>query len=465
MDSTSAVFLPDPAADYLRAVGAGKLPADLPADHAVTVLGPELAARTFPRPMFVAEREIASFYADFEVLLDVVGRLPDLLAGGSLAAFGALTDAPAAIRPMLVDTDMPRLVRYGRADLIHDGTGFKVIELGLSTAVGGVARAPLTAAILADPRFGHFAERHGLRHLDSVTGLVDLLDAAAPEHETGTPGGLRKVLMVEATGALGEWAAAWQPMAERIETRPFQTRLAEIADLSKPDGTIADGVAGVSAILRLFNLEEIAAEPDPVIAWRRLHPSVDSATPPVVTVPAHDVFNSKSCLALVQLPAVQDALTEAKRAALRRILPRATRIDGSHDLTGMIRDRSDSILKPTTLARGEGTVAGWTVDDTTWREALTRAARDGRYIVQRRVVPRIEPGYDEQGGAVRDWHAVWGLHYGPAGLTGLTSRLVRESSTVIRGTTERGTLLAPVFVSSGSPSSSDDRHGMATVER
>ncbi|MDT0530599.1 hypothetical protein RM555_16520 [Micromonospora sp. DSM 115977] len=463
MGSTGPVLLPDPATDYLRAVGAGKLPADLPADHAVAVLGPELAARTFPRPMFVAEREIASFYADFEVLLDVVGRLPDLLAGGSLAAFGALTDAPAAIRPMLVDTDLPRLVRYGRADVIHDGTGFKVIELGLSTAVGGVRRAPLAAAILADPRFGPFAERHGLRHLDSVTGLVDVLDAAAPEQEAGRPGELREVLMVEATGALAEWAAAWQPMAERIETRPFRTRLAEIADLSKPDGTIADGLAGVSAILRLFSLEELAAEPEPAIAWRRLHPAADGTTPPVVTVPAHDVFNSKSCLALVQLPAVQGALTEAERASLRRILPPATRIDASYDLTGLIRDRSDNILKPTTLARGEGTVAGWTVDDTTWRAALTTAARDGRYIVQRRVVPRIEPGYDEQGGPVRDWHAVWGLHYGPAGLTGLTSRLVRDPSTVIRGTTERGTLLAPVLLNSGSQPPSGDRRGTATA--
>ncbi|WP_141719439.1 hypothetical protein [Micromonospora peucetia] len=465
MNSRSLVVLPDPAADYLRAVGAGELPADLPAGHAVTVLGPELAAKSFQRPMFVPEREIAAFYADFEVLLDVVGRLPDLLAGGSLAAFGALTDAPAAIRPMLVDTDLPRLVRYGRADLMHDGTGFKVIELGLSTAVGGVRRAPLGAAILADPRFSHFAERHGLRHLDSVTGLVDLLDAAAPEHYTGTPGDLREVLMVEATGALAEWAAAWQPLAERIETRPFRTRLAEIADLSKPDGPIADGVAGVSAILRLFSLEELAAEPDPMVAWRRLHPSADSTMPPVVTVPAHDVFNSKSCLALVQLPAVQDALTEAERAALRRILTQTTRIDAPYDLTGLIRDRSDSILKPTTLARGEGTVAGWTVDDTTWREALTTAARDGRYIVQRRVVPRVEPGCGEQGSTVRDWHAVWGLHYGPAGLTGLTSRLVGEPSTVIRGTTERGVLLAPVFLSSGAHSSSDDRHGTATAER
>lgn len=372
MGSTGPVFLPDPAADYLRAVGGGKLPADLPADHAVAVLGPELAARTFPRPMFVAEREIASFYADFEVLLDVVGRLPDLLAGGSLAAFGALTDAPAAIRPMLVDTDLPRLVRYGRADLIHDGTGFKVIELGLSTAVGGVRRAPLAAAILADPRFSSFAERHGLRHLDSVTGLVDVLDAAAPEQEAGRPGELREVLMVEATGALAEWAAAWQPMAERIETRPFRTRLAEIADLSKPDGTIADGVAGVSAILRLFNLEELAAEPEPAIAWRRLHPAADGTMPPVVTVPAHDVFNSKSCLALVQLPAVQGALTEAERAALRRILPQATRIDASYDLTGLIRDRSDNILKPTTLARGR---ARWPAGRLTTRRGAPRSPR------------------------------------------------------------------------------------------
>jgi hypothetical protein len=160
---------------------------------------------------------------------------------------------------------------------------------------------------------------------------------------------------------------------------------------------------------------------------------------------------------------VQNALTEAERAALRRILPQTTRLDAPYDLTGLMHERSDSILKPTTLARGEGTVAGWTVDDTTWREALTTAARNGRYIVQRRVVPRAEPGYDEQGSTVRDWHAVWGMHYGPAGLTGLTSRLVKEASAVIRGT-GRPVLLAPVFLNSGTHSLSDDRDGMAVAE-
>ncbi|RLK24646.1 hypothetical protein DER29_2564 [Micromonospora sp. M71_S20] len=442
----------DPATDYLRAVREGELPPDLPARTAARVLTPDIEAQSFHRVMFVDERELASFYADFTVLLDVVGRLPHLLAGGSTSAFGALTDVPAVLRPLLAGTDLPALVPYGRADLIHDGTGFKVLELGLSPAVGGAERTAWLPAVMAEPAFRPFAERHGLRHPDPVTALLDVLrtvETTGTGHDAEAPGPA-EVLMVEATGALEEWADDWRPLGDCLEAysdRPLRTRLAEVADLHEPDGSVANQVAGVTHLLRLFNLTELAEEPDPVLAWQRLHPAPGSALPPMVTSPVHDMYNSKACLALVWLPEVQDALTDGERAALRRILPETIHVDAATDLTGFVRDRAVTILKPTTLARGEGTVAGWTVDDETWQAALASAAENGRHILQRRVVQRAEPGFDTDGVTERDWYAVWGMHYGPGGCTGFSCRLTTVPGAVVRGITN--VLLAPVLLHPG----------------
>src|SRR5207247_9072406 len=81
--------------------------------------------------------------------------------------------------------------RLGRADLFRDQTAFRVLELNLGSALGGLDNALLNRAFLTDPVLADFVASHGLSYVDTMDVLVATLRS-----ETAIPEGARPLIAV-----------------------------------------------------------------------------------------------------------------------------------------------------------------------------------------------------------------------------------------------------------------------------
>lgn len=111
------------------------------------------------------------------------------------------------------------------------------------------------------------------------------------------------------------------------------------------------------------------------------------------------LLHKKASLAVVSDERQAPLLSADEQAAVAAHVPwtrvveeRTTEHDGAVvDLLPFIAERREQmVLKPNDEYGGKGIVLGWTVDDTTWREAI-RTALAEPYIVQERVVVPSEP--------------------------------------------------------------------------
>src|SRR6185503_433861 len=94
--------------------------------------------RTMTRPGFLERAEVAQLSTDLETLYRLVTGLPDKLYGGDLGAFAASTGiTPAQVQAVLRGRGSAPS-RLARADIYRDDAGWRVMELNMSSALGGV---------------------------------------------------------------------------------------------------------------------------------------------------------------------------------------------------------------------------------------------------------------------------------------------------------------------------------------
>ncbi|HVK25689.1 MAG TPA: hypothetical protein VM677_30385 [Actinokineospora sp.] len=370
-----------------------------------------LGYRYSPRPMFVPQSEMDAFAADVARAVDLVFDLPDRLFDGDLVRFHhALGTDPGRLLGM-ADTSAPP--RFGRVDAYHDGTGFKVLEFNVGSDVGGqdwVGAVP--RALLGVPAFGSFAERNALAYTDTVTVVAELLR----ELGVAATGGRDPVVaMVGLPGDVDP--GPWLPFQLMLREAGFECHFCGLTDLRVRGGRVHLGDTPVDVVYRLFQTDHVIGDPDAVEIVEHLTRAHAEGDLVFFTPMRTEVFQNKSCMALLSDPRV--ALSADERALVDRILPwtRAlgpTALD-DRDLVEQCRERREHlVLKPNSLYGGRGITAGWEVDDAEWWRAL-RAAAPGGAIVQERVVPRVEPLVNPATGESEPWEGCWGLYYTPAG--------------------------------------------------
>ncbi|MFF1909626.1 hypothetical protein [Kitasatospora sp. NPDC058218] len=216
---------------YLEAREASGASMDLQAAaRRAPLLGYMAEDRCLSRPGFLGAAELARAVADLGVLFGLFAALPGRLHGADPAGFaGAL-----GIEPPLADI----IARTAglvppvscRADLYHDGTGFRLLELNWSLA--GAVAGELGRAMLREPAFGRFAADHGLVHVDPLEALARRLREAM-----GAGDGERPVVAVTA------WPPLYARALPRLRLRAdalgragFDARPCSLADLAaRPD--------------------------------------------------------------------------------------------------------------------------------------------------------------------------------------------------------------------------------------
>ncbi|AEV88364.1 hypothetical protein ACWT_7354 [Actinoplanes sp. SE50] len=398
-----------------------------------------------PRPLFADRRQLDAFAADVLTLFDVITSLPDRLFDGDLDRYTAALGVEPRRAKLIRSLGGITPPRYGRADMYHDGTSFKLLEIGIASEVGGADRAgEIPRALLENEAFAGFAAEHGLDYVHTGERVARTLRAAGASIGAAEP----VVVLLEAPGGLANYASHWNTFRDVQRRAGLDFHVAEIGDITDRDGKLHLGDVAVDVILRCFTVEELIAEPDGEALVEPILRAHRAGSVVLFTPLESNLFANKGALALLSDPRRRAAFTAAEQAVIDRVLPWTRSLTDADEL-GLIdlgRERRETlILKPNGYYGGVGVIAGWETPEADWERALREGVADGA-IIQERVVPRSEPVVDPGTGEVQPWQAAWGLFYTPEGFAGAYGRAVPAfESAVIGVTAYKNTRTAGVF--------------------
>ncbi|WP_083661257.1 hypothetical protein [Actinophytocola xanthii] len=381
--------------------------------------------RFLPRPFFIPRPEILGLADRVVALLDLLLSVPDRFFGGDRERYArAVGMDPRRAGYLAPFTGRPEL--YGRADLYHDGESLRLLELNVGSALGGLDRAQISAALLEVPAFHAFAAEHGLGFVD--TGVrVDraLRAAAAPLCGGRSP----LVAFVDGNGAMAPYLHLATSFQEMLAGFGVEVLLAELGDVGFAGGRATVHGRPVDVVLRYFGVGDVLDDPAGLRVVDSLVRADAEGAVVLFSSLAGELYNNKRSLAL--LAELRGELTEDEVALADELLP-WTRTMTPDLLEHCLAHGAELILKPGADFGGQGIVAGWQTDELDWKRALTAAVDQGA-IVQRRVVPRAEPVLDPATGRSRDWHAVWDCFLTPEGYAGSHIRALPAGADAVIG--------------------------------
>ena len=104
--------------------------------------------RYLSRPLFLGHRECEQLYADLVNLRSALVSLPNRLYGGDLAAFARAVGANELQVSAVMRTRGAAVTMQTRADMYADQSGFRLLELNMGSALGGMDNADMSRALL-----------------------------------------------------------------------------------------------------------------------------------------------------------------------------------------------------------------------------------------------------------------------------------------------------------------------------
>jgi hypothetical protein len=388
------------------------------------VLSEKVSGRVLARPIFIAESEIEQFAADAARIFDMIVSLPGRLFGGDTAAFCETLGIPLSWVPLLTGLGGEPPPLYGRADMYHDGTAFRLLEFNIESNLGGVDTAgEIPRALLRDAEFAEFAERQDLTY----THTAEVVAAVLRDAGAAVAGGRDPVIaLIDDRGGLAADGADGYSLQKFMTSHGLRFLVGEIDQVQKHAGRLTLRGERVDVVLRDYSASHVAADPVSTRSAEMISRAHRDGEVVLWTPLGSTLYSNKACLALLSDPRWSHLFSADELAVVNRVIPwtRALDADTPDDLFAeCARRRDEIILKPNALYGGTGIVAGWECDERDWHKALLRAMDRG-YIAQQRVVPRAEPVVDPDTGAVTDWVATWGAFLTPRGYAGTFIRLL-----------------------------------------
>ena len=384
--------------------------------------------RYLSRPVFIGHAERDQLHADVELLRRAIVSLPDRMYGGDLAAFAKAAGAEGYQLAAILRSTSDPVSRQGRADLYEEGTGFRVMEFNMGSALGGMENADLCRWMLAEPVLAEFAQTHKLGYTDTMREQVANMFAG-----TGFAPGSFPVV------AVTDWPASYAKrlgpymgkLAVRWRELGFDAIACHIGELETRRGGVWLGGRRVDIIARMFLLDYLL-EPDAPALMDPILDAVARGEVQMFTPLDTELYGSKGALAMISDERNRHLFTAAELATFDRILPwtRAVRPgpgtleDGTRTdlLDYAIGHQDDLVLKPTMRYGGEGVLPGWHRDTSPaeWASQLA-AASGGPYVLQRRIRPEVEL-FPAAAGEPVPHIVAWGVYTVESGYGGIITR-------------------------------------------
>ncbi|GAA1171101.1 hypothetical protein F4556_006127 [Kitasatospora gansuensis] len=430
MDRTSLT------AEYLaRVVESGAKAAELTGSQQDSVLLDTFyAGRYLSRPLFLGREERDRLHTDLENLRTALAGLPDLLFGGDFAAFARAVGLTEVQVSAVLRGRGPAVSRQTRADLYVDESGFKLLELNIGSAVGGMDNADMCRELLRHPVLADFAGSHGLGFVDSLREQVNNVLA-----ESGFgPGDRPVVALTDSPDGYRKMLPYMEELCDRWREFGLDAYPCHLGQLAPRDGRVWLGERPVDVIFRVFLIGDLVKYPEVPALMDPVLDAAERGEVRIFTPLDSAAYASKGALALLSDERNRGLFDAEVLASLDRILPWTRMVrPGSVTLESgervdlveyALRHQRELVLKPTSLAGGDGVLLGWAdgLGPEQWREQLL-AALDGPFILQRRVTPTPEL-YPDENGELQPWTALWGVFTGAAGHGGAYIRATPASA-------------------------------------
>ncbi|WP_327324806.1 hypothetical protein OG735_21545 [Streptomyces sp. NBC_01210] len=369
--------------------------------------------RLLPRPFFIDEPQMRGFAADIRSVFDLLTQLPDRLFGGDLDAYCKALGIPERQAALMCRFSGGEPVPYGRADIYHDGTSFKLLEFNVGSELGGADRAEIQRALLDVPDFRDFAEEQRLTYVHTGERIAAALrTAAAPL----TGGADPVVALVEGDGGLAPYLHLVRSFQEMMQRLGIDLRVGEVSQIREQDGRLLLDGTPVDVVLRYFSAAQTVRTPGGEEAIEPILRAHEEGRVVLFTTFQSSLYANKGCLALLSDERGREAFTAAEQDLVDRVLPWTRELTPA--LVEHCREhREQLIVKPRADFAGSGIHVGWELTDPEWRQVLDETAGRG-FIAQERVVPRREPVVSPETGRTEDWMAAWDVFLTPDGYAG-----------------------------------------------
>ncbi|HEX8079657.1 MAG TPA: hypothetical protein VF557_05570 [Jatrophihabitans sp.] len=389
----------------------------------VTV-GTHFDGRCLTRPGLLEREQVRRLEADLETLFRCVTGLPDRLFGGDLGAFALATGVPQQQVDAIVRGRGNAPSRLSRADLYVDDTGFKVLELNMSAALGGIDSGGLIRAMLAQPFLAEFAAEHNLGYVDTMVEVGQTLLAECCASPDARP-----------TVAFCDWPASYPELESQLHKNAaaltklgmdaFACHLGQLRVDEQFDVWL--GERKVDVIYRLFLIEDLLDPTGPAL----IEPVLRAAERDKVKIFSPmdaELYGSKGALALLSDEANRGVFSDEELDCLDRILPWTRTVrHGPVTVAGRtvlleeyaIAEREELILKPVMLHGGAGVTPGWQTEPEKWARLLEESMNE-QFVLQRRIHPHTELFPSDDG--LTEWLLVWGAFLGARGYSGMYLR-------------------------------------------
>lgn len=293
------------------------------------------------------------------------------------------------------------LLDAARADVVLDQGIPKFVEINIDGAVGGTAQADLVSSRFhsvykdqvpelrlmvppssVDSRFAQIRSRF------EGSGKIHL---AIPLYEHG---------ILQGVANEAERIQRHKPMIDSAERFGIIAAPVPWRELSNDaEGRLVCGETRFDAVLRLF----VTGVEPPSAGLTALIKSVQQGTVQVHTPEASWLLSNKNVLAWLWSDIEQ--LPPADQHFVRTHVPQTVLVGPEDESTvrSATAHRQEWVLKPADGHGGAGVVLGQTVDEETWRNAVSGAVLTGGHILQRLVqTDRMEIAfYDDRTGTVR----------------------------------------------------------------
>ncbi|MDG4861331.1 hypothetical protein P8605_24675 [Streptomyces sp. T-3] len=408
---------------------AGELLGALPENRILNSDKPGGRGQWLARPLFLGRGEQAQLAGDLDHLLAALAGLPDRLFGGDFEAFARAVGLSDIQVSAVLRSRGTRMTRQTRADLICDGTGFKLLELNMGSTIGGAENVDACRELLAHPALAGFADRHALGFKDSLRGMAHNILV-----ESGfAPGDRPVVAMTDSPEHFGKELPYMTQLCARLGEFGLRAHPCHLGQLELRDGRVWLDGSPVDIIARTFAIRDVLSP----LVRALMDPVLDAAMRGEVRIftPLDtSAYASKGALAMLSDESNREHFSPGERASLDRLLPWTRMVrrgpvtleDGRRvDLVEhALAQQRQLVLKPTSLSGGKGVVLGW-ADGLThgqWREQI-EAAVDGPWVLQRRIRPALEAVPDDDG-RLRQFRAVWGVLTGVDGFIGASVRAI-----------------------------------------
>ncbi|MEU5981252.1 hypothetical protein [Streptomyces sp. NPDC047434] len=387
---------------------------DAPDQDRLAAVHDGLEDRFLTRPVFLEADEVTRLERDLNGTMDLLFSLPDRLFGGDAHAFAAAVGLRPEQAALALRVPGQEPARIGRADLYHDGSGFRLLEFNLSSALGGLETPELNHLLLGDPALAAFAEAERLGFPDTLGHLARLLTetAAASGRRAAAP----RVAVIDWPAGYATTEPELRAVAGLLARYGIEAVACHTDQVRETNGMITVDGLPVDLVHRFFTLGELTADPASLRRAEELLDAFARCGVPVLSPLRTSLHGNKRALSMLWEDRCLTTYDDAERELVERFLPWShplrpgtTRIRGEETdlIAHCVRNRRDLVLKPSHGLGGVGTVLGRGVTDEEWADALSQAAR-GRYVVQELVRPQPEMCHEPATGEPAPWVVNWG---------------------------------------------------------